>query len=35
MVYGYGSFFITITKNKDYKLGYQIRARFAIKQIES
>lgn len=35
MVDGDGSFFITITKNKDYKLGYQIRARFAIKQIES
>jgi len=35
MVDGDGSFFITITKSKDYKIGYQIRARFAIKQIDA
>lgn len=33
MVDGDGSFFITITKAKDYKIGYQVRAKFAIKQI--
>lgn len=35
MVDGDGSFFITITKSKDYKIGYQVRARFAIKQIKA
>ncbi len=35
MVDGDGSFFITMTKAKDYKIGYQIRAKFAIKQINS
>jgi len=35
MVDGDGSFFITIAKSNDYKIGYQIRARFAIKQINS
>jgi len=35
MVDGDGSFFISIAKSEDYKIGYQIRARFAIKQINS